>query len=359
MEFGKYHLMRVKNGAEVKIAEFESMESTSFTIEDIELNETHVYYIIAERSDGLQATSYRTSRFTEMPKSPEYIHALSVQYNEQGFAEIKFNIDPYAETRYFDFRGSNNPDYAFVSLNTFYFETDPININNNVITLTDIQTYGKTYYYRLEAWHLCMNKYVATSNTATAMWLRLTNIGFENTLLWDDYQKWGDGNTTYEIHREIGNEVSVEPIYYQTTTTPYTDQLLSNEIIGNVCYWIKAIPTVSSPLEEFAISNKVCILPESNIYIPNAFRPNSVNINNTVWKPSFAYEAYEPTEFLMILYDRTGAVVFETTNHRDGWNGQLMNGRPANEGVYTYFIRFKTAEMGRLVEKRGQFSLML
>jgi len=61
---------------------------------------------------------------------------------------------------------------------------------------------------------------------------------------------------------------------------------------------------------------------------------------------------------MFIAYDRNGAKVFETKDVNAGWNGQLLNGKPANEGVYTYYLKFRT-EMGRLIEKTGTFALLL
>ena len=90
--------------------------------------------------------------------------------------------------------------------------------------------------------------------------------------------------------------------------------------------------------------------------------PESLDGMNTHWKVDFTpciSEAYFK-EFLIIIYDRTGAKVFEKRGydqHWDGWNGKLMSGKPANEGVYVYNIRYITS-VGRLIERRGTLSLL-
>ena len=352
LNFEKYILMSIQeDGTEVKIAEFESIAVNSFTVQNVELNKTHAFYIIAERSDGLRATSFRTTRFTYMPRSPSYIHALSVQYNVHGLAEVRFVIDPAAETRTFEFF-STGDHTAFPTQGRI------LTIHGNDTTIVDSQVRNVTYYYRLDAKHVCVERpNVIASNPATALWLTLTSVGFENTLRWDLYQKWGNSDVRYEIHRQIGNDIVIIPVFDPTRT--YIDDLPPYLNTEDACYWIVARPvtpmTLDYPSEDFfAISNRVCVKPESDISIPNAFTPNDDGINDE-WYPTFTYR---PEEYLLIIYDRIGAVVFETRNPDDRWSGRLLNGRPANEGVYAYFIRFKTA-MGRIVERRGTLMLVI
>jgi len=321
--------------------EIKALSDTFYIVPRVNENEKYTFYIEARQKDGrMTSTSYLTTRETKMPIPPSYVTALNTEYNSEGLAEINFKLDPYAQTYNYEFWGSSKPDYAFVSLGDFNIHGDTV--------LTDVQTREKTYYYKLEAWHVCRNKTTATSNMATALWLTLKQEGQINLLQWDPYMDWGD-DVYYELHRQIGNdpEEIINPAIYR-------DDMSGIEISGDVCYWITARPASSSSPEQYAISNTVCIKPESDIYIPKAFTPNGDLINDE-WKPFFSYP---PQNYLLLLYDRNGAKVFETKNPDDAWNGQLMNGKPAGEGVYMYFLRFETA-MGRIIEKWGTFSLIL
>ncbi len=89
-----------------------------------------------------------------------------------------------------------------------------------------------------------------------------------------------------------------------------------------------------------SIHHSVIIENPYAFYIPNAFSPNSINIENTTFKAKgigIDNEKYE-----MLIYDRWGKVIFETKDMDAGWNGKLNNtGEFVPSGVYVYYIRFK------------------
>ena len=351
-----YLVMRInEDGSHVQI-KLLSESDTVYIERPVNENEKYIYYIKATRSDGMEATSYHTFIDTKMSKPPTFITAVGTEYNSYGLAEISFQLDPNAKTHLYEFLGSSNPDYSFVSLGTFNIYGDTI--------LTDLQKREKTYYYKLEAWHVCKNKYINTpgmENMATALWLSQKQDGAINSLFWNPYQDWG-GEIQYDLYRKISNHPEERiATFTDPATTEYKDDMSGVFIDGEVCYWIVAKP-VSPNLpgeQEQAISNRICITPESDIFVPQAFTPNVAGINSE-FKPFFSYPPKEyANEYTFIVYHRTGAVLFEVRGNSDiGWDGRLKNGNLAGEGVYTYYIRFRT-DKGRLVEKKGTFSLLL
>jgi len=370
--FKSYTLMIIPEGggAHQQITELFSQRDTSFVIKEIdnkklEANKTYSFYIIAERISYpgekiITATSYLTTVKTEMQAPPSYINALNTQYNDDGYVKIKFEIDPDAETRLFQFSGSNKAEYAFVPLAT-------LNIYGNDTILTDIQRRGDTYYYRLDAWHTCMHEFTTNSNTVTALWLSVEQEDMANSLQWKPFTKWknnSSGNNIdarYEIWRKIGDgpEEYIDVVFDPDKTIfkdPFKD---IGCIEDEMCYWLKAVPRAPNSSAEYAISNVVCIKPEPRIFIPQAFTPDGF-VENSRWIPTFEpciFDSYLK-DFLLIVYDRTGAKVFETKNYNDeGWNGKLLNGKPANEGVYVYTLRYVTS-IGRVIERVGTLSLI-
>jgi len=355
-----YRVMRIpENGTEQDAVEIRTLSEsdTTFVIMQVPENDKFTFFVKARRSDGVEVSSYRTVIETNMPIPPKEIIAVGTRYNEDGFAEISFKIDPDAETFLYQFLGSRDYNYSFVSM-----RDSPIHIRRDT-TLIDANRRRMTYYYKLEAWHICRNRYIDTKNNmATALWLQLKQDPTSNLLFWDSYADWG-GQAEYRVYRQIGDHP--EEIVATLTETAiagaserieFIDDLEYVYIDGEICYWIVASP-VSPNLpdrQEVAISNKYCIKPESNIFVPQAFTPGAPGLNGE-FRPFFSYP---PEEYLFIVYDRNGAPQFETNNAENGWNGRLMNGRPASEGVYTYYVRFRTA-MGRLVHKRGTFILIM
>jgi gliding motility-associated-like protein len=70
-------------------------------------------------------------------------------------------------------------------------------------------------------------------------------------------------------------------------------------------------------------------------FIPSAFTPNNDGIND-VFKPELRFVQ----SGTMIIYDRWGSIVFETTDLNIGWDGTEASGsRLAPVGTYTYKIR--------------------
>lgn len=344
-----YKVMRIPEGGgtaeEIKIL---SDQDTTCIISPIEENRQYAFYIEAERSDGVKVTSYKTEKYTKMPLPPAFIKTEGTQYNSQDIAEITVTLDPDSQTHSYEFLGSSKPDYSFVSLGTLD------NVTGNSLVLTDDQTRGKTYYYKLAAWHVCKNRHTLESNTATALWLYLKQDDQVNTLQWDAYEDWGVP-VKYDINRQIGsNAGEVIATLTDADGTTYKDNLENRQIDGDVCYWITATPVSPGSVDQHVVSNSICIQPESDIFVPQAFTPNGDG-NNDEYKPFFSYG---PQEYMFIAYDRNGAKVFETKNMNEGWYGRLANGKPASEGVYVYYIRFRTAK-GRLVEKKGTFTLVM
>jgi len=342
-----YNLMSLNGGVpeEVKVL---TPDDTTWTVK-VEDNNTYIYYIEARR-DGETATSYATIRTTDMPVAPAFINAESTQYNNEGFAEVSFKIDQNAEMHRYNFRGSRIPGASVDWLGTYDIYGDTI--------LTDIKKRDETYYYRLEAQHTHECRGItATSNTATALWLNYKQNDAVNVLRWEPYQFWGEEHqhedVQYDVYRQIGD---ADPIVIVSINVPdptaFDDDMMSVLIDGDVCYWVVATPKSYSP-DNIAISNKICIKPESNIFIPEAFTPNVAGINSE-FKPFFSYP---PREYMLFVYDLNGAKVFETKDIEAGWNGRLVNGKPASEGVYVYYLKFRT-ERGRLVEKKGTFALV-
>ena len=83
-------------------------------------------------------------------------------------------------------------------------------------------------------------------------------------------------------------------------------------------------------------SKFIRIEPTYGLYIPNAFTPNNDPKNE-----QFCISGYGVIEdnFELIIYNRWGQLVYETTNRDDCWDGKY-NGKPAETGIYVYMVRY-------------------
>lgn len=93
---------------------------------------------------------------------------------------------------------------------------------------------------------------------------------------------------------------------------------------------------------------------EHTIYLPSAFIPESDIAENRVFKPignSIGEENYE-----MIIYDRSGGIVFVSHHPDYGWDGKIGN-RLAPQGTYGYQIQYQTVD-GIPASKHGSVILL-
>jgi gliding motility-associated-like protein len=91
--------------------------------------------------------------------------------------------------------------------------------------------------------------------------------------------------------------------------------------------------------------------PEA-VFVPNTFTPNGDGLHDMLYMHSRTLTHLETFR----VYDRWGAMVFETGNITEGWDG-MINGKLAAQGVYLFTIKGK-CNSGYDVEKNGTITLI-
>jgi gliding motility-associated-like protein len=95
-------------------------------------------------------------------------------------------------------------------------------------------------------------------------------------------------------------------------------------------------------------SNNVVIGPDLLFFIPTAFSPNGDG-NNDMFYGGSGFGFYQ---FHMVIFDRWGNAIFETTDHSKGWDGSN-----ASQGVYIYHITMMDMN-GKPYEYFGNISVI-
>jgi gliding motility-associated-like protein len=85
--------------------------------------------------------------------------------------------------------------------------------------------------------------------------------------------------------------------------------------------------------------------PSGTIYFPNAFTPNGDGYNDTFGGAGVLIDKYE-----LLVFDRWGRVLFESTDMTVRWNGRSSDGEEVMDGVYQY--RYRVSGLG-LPMKQG------
>jgi gliding motility-associated-like protein len=88
---------------------------------------------------------------------------------------------------------------------------------------------------------------------------------------------------------------------------------------------------------------------ESPFLVPNAFTPNNDGLNDT-FRPVATGDLIP--QFSMVIYNRWGQLIFETTNPAEGWDG-----KDAPAGVYGWVISYSDMER-KVFKMRGSVTLL-
>jgi len=91
-------------------------------------------------------------------------------------------------------------------------------------------------------------------------------------------------------------------------------------------------------------------------FMPNAFTPNGDNVND-FFGPIGDY-LQELVDFKMMIYDKSGLLIFETTDVNNPWNGNIRNSsEPARQDVYTWVVVSKNNK-GETKKHAGTVNLL-
>jgi gliding motility-associated-like protein len=174
-------------------------------------------------------------------------------------------------------------------------------------------------------------------------------------LEWNDYDGYLFRLDHYDIHRYINGEF--DKTFSDILTSYYTDEdiLLSDQTLS-VDYRIAAISHAIYGTDknerDTAFSN---IAPlkrlRNDIWFPNAFSPSG---SNKIFRPVYSGLAVETYEFT--IFNRYGAVIYQTVEPGGGWNGKI-NGITAVSGGYGYMLKIKLKN-GDRIERRGSMLLI-
>lgn len=128
-----------------------------------------------------------------------------------------------------------------------------------------------------------------------------------------------------------------DPVATPSTTTTYT--VIATDVNG-----CTAEDTVTIFVEEV-----LCAEPE--IFVPSAFSPNADQQNDILFIRGNTIE-----KIYLVIYDRWGEKIFETTNSTFGWDG-TYEGKLLPPDVYVYYVEatcFNKAEF----RKKGNITLI-
>ena len=96
------------------------------------------------------------------------------------------------------------------------------------------------------------------------------------------------------------------------------------------CYVVTSVDGFGN---ESLTGDTVCVENCPIYELPNTFTPNGDG-QNDLYTPRMPYRFIESVEFR--IYHSWGNLVFETTDPDINWDGSVLSGAEASEGVYLY-----------------------
>ena len=153
-------------------------------------------------------------------------------------------------------------------------------------------------------------------------------IDFTNLSLNGSHFQWdfGDGNSS-----NLEN-----PTNFYADTGIY---VVSLTIINDV----GCVSTVQHPVE---------VYPPYHLYVPNAFTPDDDGLNDYFFPVAVGVLKSE-----IMIFDRWGCILFQSSERNASWNGRDSNGEKVQMGVYVYLLNYETP-IGQKYKSYGTVTLL-
>jgi gliding motility-associated-like protein len=231
---------------------------------------------------------------------------------------------------------------------TYYKEvTDTFLIDHNVDVA--LHCYSYVIYLKDDCGGLSME-----SNPARTILLKVRLepndlLKYDPFVSFNNYSYWVNGVSKNRVDFRYDNTGMFSGIAdLSPSDTTYLHKY-NNLLQRDYCYRITAFENGGNLAT--SQSNIACIETKPIMYAPTAFTINNDNLNER-----FIIKGVFIETFHLVIYDRWGKAVFETSDLEKGWDGDI-DGKPAAPGVYVY-IAEGTGRKGQPAVLQGSITLL-
>ncbi|MDD2634170.1 MAG: gliding motility-associated C-terminal domain-containing protein [Bacteroidales bacterium] len=357
-----YNLYRRSENGEYSMIKSLSADKLTYIDEDVDPNQTYLYYIEATSSSSLKATSNSVQLSTNAFIIPQYLYARYASVDGNNI-NLNFAIDNTAEVLEYRVQRSATADGTYATIQSYQ------NIGQSEIIHTDydVNVNDYRYYYRLAAVNPCgiISSY---SNICSNIVLDvLASDNLMHDILWTNYYAWPNGVSNFKVYRvfndtrtEIGVN-SAGDLDYSYNIEWYVNYCHARKInmTNEFCYYVEAYESESPEFvgsQGISRSNIACVNHYPVAWMPTAFNATSISAENRVFKPVLSFVEKEPYEF--IIYDKWGCQIFQTNDTFEGWDGTIDHSHLAPSQYYTYFMRYYDHKNSEYI-KTGTFFLLI
>lgn len=326
--------------------------NTVFVHDSLVAGSDYVYFIRAFFEKG-SSTSCRKAVTATGYIKPGFVYLANADVLPSYRVEITLDIDTLPDNCSWqiwrsDAGGGNTKEVGNVECNK------PLQLPLKYTDTTADASRG-FYDYTIKVLDSCGRETLESNRMKTIFLSGSNTDANHNYLQWNAFEGWDGGVNQYYIFRMTGTTEPTRPLdSVDSQTLDYIDDISSlpdNE--GQIVYWIQAIENTgdTNGYQEKARSNRIGTTPESELFVPNAFKPGG---NTPEFKPVFRF--FSGTQYLFQIFNRWGQLIFESRNPNDGWSGRYK-GHEVEQGVYIYRLSYLNADKSSVI-KRGTVTVV-
>ena len=294
----------------------------------------YCYQLVANYPNSSQSISLSkcgTGFSTDIPPPIENITALV----GDNSVVLEWQSDPDFIPAEFSLDKSVDNQYSFLATTTQHAFAD-----------AEYQP-GDASCYRIRYSDICGNESPVSAEACPVV---LTgNLLDDNSisLSWTPYSGWDQGVAGYVVEKYSEDGQLLQRFQVGNVTT-YVDD--SDDLDFQTFVYVVSVQAVEANLGQ-AVSNRIAVLKDPNLFHPTAFTPNGDNLND-----HFTVFGQYVTEFEMKIFNRWGELLFTTEDITTGWDG-TFRGTEMPEGTYA-FIAHITDRAGRTFKRSGSVLLL-
>ena len=327
----------------------------SYVHHNVDYDSVYYYHIKAVNVIDTVSYSPKISHTVGIPDAPAYLRVDYVSVVDGQTVELKFSADPESSIR--DFRILKRTDR-----DSPYSETALVrDLSPESYTYTDhSSTTRDSYSYKVEAIYNpggCSSSLVlAESNPGSTILLSGHLDGDRIMLEWTPYEEFQNGNSGYQVQRMSGDGEFIDLGSTPPDANSWVDPVSGLDAAsqsGKLQYRVRALGMqIPGADPGVSLSNIATVTLASAMVLPNAIIPGDPV--NGIFAPVFDFI---PRDYSMIIFDRGGRKIFESSDPGTGWDGSNGQGNFAMEGVYVYYVRY-TDHTGRFETLSGNLTVI-
>jgi gliding motility-associated-like protein len=355
-EIVKYEIWASENSSPFILVGKVNGNVTSYDHTDVKHVTVYDYFIraIFGNNSSTSCTQFIT---TGNYVKPNYIYLANADVRNDNYIDINMNLDLVPNSCTWEIYRSDVGG-GTQSLLTTINRND---VNSSPFIYEDLSADGSTglYIYSIDVFDSC-GQQVLQSDSMKTVYLEGIKIS-ENIhqLSWNAFEGYENGVSKYYIFRHT-NDI-INPLPYASvittanpTTYSYTDDVsMISTTESKFTYKVQAVESGINSFGhlEKSNSNTVDFFRDTELYMPNAFRPQGIN---KIFKP--VTTGFAGSNYLFQIYSRWGQIIFETNNPDEGWNGN-HNGNMSPQGTYIFRLVYENV-LGEPVGMKGSVTLI-